>query len=85
MGLTRSLSGSDLSISKALAAESATYVNAIGFKHPESGATLTLSSTSDGYYQSGSYYEYIMEVVNDAVKRYNSYNSASVSSYSTTD
>ncbi len=85
MGLTRSISGSDLSISKALAAEFATYVNAIGFKHPDSGETLTLSSTSDGYYQSGSYYEYIMEVINDAVSRYNSYNSASVSSYSTTD
>ncbi len=85
MGLTRSVSGSDLSISKALAAEFATYINAIGFKHPTSGTTLTLSSTSDGYYQSGSYYEYIMEVINDAVSRYNTYNSASVASYSTTD
>ncbi len=85
MGLSRSVSGDDLSISKALAAEFATYINAIGFKHPTSGTTLTLSSTSDGYYQSGSYYEYIMEVINDAVSRYNTYNSASVSSYSTTD
>ncbi len=85
MGLSRSVSGSDLSISKALAAEFATYINAIGFKHPTSGTTLTLSSTDDGYYQSGSYYEYIMEVINDAVSRYNSYNSASVASYSTTD
>ncbi len=85
MGLTRSVSGSDLNISKALAAEFATYINAMGFKHPTSGTTLTLSSTSDGYYQSGSYYEYIMEVINDAVSRYNSYNSASVSSYTTTD
>ncbi len=85
MGLTRSVSGSDLSISKGLAAEFATYINAIGFKHPTSGSTLTLNSTSDGYYQSGPYYEYIMEVINDAVSRYNKYNSASVSSYSTTD
>ncbi len=85
MGLTRSVSGSDLSISKALAAEFATYINAIGFKHPTSGTTLTLSSTDNGYYQSGSYYEYIMEVINDAVTRYNTYNSASVSTYSTTD
>ncbi|MCR4852866.1 MAG: hypothetical protein K5893_04680 [Prevotella sp.] len=88
MGLTRSSSSystAELNISKELAAEFATYVNAIGFKHPTSGETLTLSSTSDGYYQSGSYYEYIMEVINDAVSRYNSYNSASVSSYSTTD
>ncbi len=86
MGLTRSsLSSDNQSISKGLAASFATYVNAIGFKHPDSGETLTLSSTDDGYYQSGSYYEYTMEVINDAVSRYNTYNSASVSSYSTTD
>ncbi|MCR5130835.1 MAG: hypothetical protein K6C10_05170 [Prevotella sp.] len=86
MGLTRSsLSSANQSISKGLAKYFATYVNAIGFKHPSSGETLTLSATDDGYYQSGSYYEYTMEVINDAVSRYNSYNSASVSSYSTTD
>ena len=86
MGLTRSsLSSADQSISKGLAAEFAEYVNAIGFKDPSSGDTLTLSATSDGYYQSGSYYEYTMSVINDAVTRYNSYNSASVSTYSTTD
>ncbi len=86
MGLTRSsLSSANKNISKGLAANFATYVNAIGFKHPESGETLTLSSTSDGYYQSGSYYEYTIEVINDAVSRYNSYNSASVSSYTATD
>lgn len=86
MGLTRSsLSSAEQSISKGLAAEFATYINAIGFKHPTSGETLTLSSTDDGYYQSGTYYEYTMEVINDAVSRYNSYNSASVSSYTTTD
>ncbi len=86
MGLTRSsLSSADQSISGGLAEVYAEYINAIGFVHPTSGTTLTLSATSDGYYQSGSYYEYIMEVINDAVSRYNSYNSASVSSYSTTD
>ncbi len=86
MGLTRSsLSTANASISKGLATEFATYINAIGFKDPSNSNTLTLSSTSDGYYQSGSYYEYIMAVINDAVSRYNSYNSASVSSYSTTD
>lgn len=85
MGLTRSsLSTADQNISKGLAAVYASYINAIGLTHPSSGETLTLESTSDGYYQSGSYYEYIMEVINDAVSRYNSYNSASVSSYSTT-
>jgi len=86
MGLTRSsLSSADASISKGLAAEFAEYINAIGFKHPDSGETLTLSATDNGYYQSGSYYEYTMEVINDAITRYNSYNSASVSTYSTTD
>ncbi len=81
MGLTRSgLSSAETSISKGLAAQFATYINAIGFKHPTSGETLTLSSTDDGYYQSGTYYDYILEVINDAVSRYNSYNSASVSS-----
>jgi len=86
MGLTRSsLSTADASISKGLAAEFATYVNAIGFKDPSTGNTLTLLSTSNGYYQNGSYYKYVMGVINDAVSRYNSYNSASVSSYSTTD
>ena len=86
MGLTRSsLSPADASISKGLAAEFATYVNAVGFKDPSTGNTLTLSSTANGYYQNGSYYQYILGVLNDAVSRYNSYNSASVSSYSTTD
>lgn len=86
MGLTRSSLGSaDQSISKGLAASFATYINAIGLKNPDTGEALTLSSTSDGYYQSGTYYQYIMGVINDAVSRYNKYNSASVASYSTTD
>jgi hypothetical protein len=86
MGLTRSgLSTADANISTGLAASFADYINAIGLKDPSTGKALTLASTSDGYYQSGSYYEYIMGVINDAVSRYNSYNSASVSSYSTTD
>jgi hypothetical protein len=86
MGLTRSsLSSTDANISKGLASEYAAYINAIGLKNPSTGTALALSSTSDGYYQSGSYYEYVMGVINDAVTRYNKYNSASVSTYSTTD
>ncbi len=86
MGLTRSgLSSTDQNISKALAAVYADYINALGLMHPATGETLTLSATDDGYYQSGSYYEYVMEVINDAVSRYNTYNHASVSAYSTTD
>ena len=86
MGLTRSgLSSADQSISKGLTSEYADYINAIGLKDPSTGKKLTLESTSDGYYQGGSYYQYIMAVINDAVTRYNKYNSASVSTYSTTD
>ncbi len=86
MGKTRSgLSDADLSISKELSGVFADYINAIGFKHPSTGEVLALEATSDGYYQSGSYYEYVMEVINDAVSRYNKNNGASVSQYSTSD
>jgi len=86
MGQTRSdLSDTDLSISKALSGVFAEYINAMGFTHPTSGKTLTLSATDDGYYQSGTYYEYIIEVINDAITRYNKYNNASVSTYDTGD
>ncbi len=86
MGQTRSgLSDTDQNISKALAAAFADYINALALKHPSTGETLTLSATADGYYQSGSYYEYVMEIINDAVNRYNTYNKATVSTYSTTD
>jgi hypothetical protein len=80
-----SLSTADASISKGLAADYATYINSLGLKDPDTGKALTLSATSDGYYQSGSYYTYIMGVINDAITRYNSYNAASISTYSTTD
>jgi hypothetical protein len=86
MGLTRSSLGTaDASISKGLAADFATYINAVGFKNPSTEEAMTLSSTSDGYFQSGTYYEYVMGVINNAVSRYNTYNSASIASYSTTD
>ncbi|MCR5820863.1 MAG: hypothetical protein K6F94_07985 [Bacteroidaceae bacterium] len=86
MGLTRSdLSDTDKSISKALAAAFATYINALGLKHPSTGESLTLNSTADGYYQSGPYYEYVMEVINDAITRYNKYNNANVQTYGTSD
>ncbi|MCR4864803.1 MAG: hypothetical protein K5850_06565 [Bacteroidales bacterium] len=86
MGKTRSsLSQTDLNISKALTKVFAGYINAIGFVHPTTGEKLELESTSDGYYQSGSYYEYVIEVINDAIARYNKYNSASIKQYSTAD
>ena len=86
MGLTRaSLGTTDLNISKALAAEFAAYVNAAGFQHPSTGETLNLSATPNGYFQSGSYYEYVMAVINEAIDRYNSYNGSSVPLYNVSD
>ncbi|MCR4603172.1 MAG: hypothetical protein K5683_06545 [Prevotella sp.] len=86
IGLTRSgLSEAEQNISKALAAAFADFINDIGLKHPSTGETLTLSATSDGYYQSGSYYKYVMEVINDAVNRYNNYNKASIAPYDSND
>lgn len=86
MGKTRSeLSDTDQNISKALAAAFAEYINTISLKNPSTGETLKLTATEDGYYQSGSYYEYVIDVINNAITRYNSYNNASVSTYTTTD
>jgi hypothetical protein len=86
MGLTRaSLGTADAAISKGLAAEFASYVNAIGFRNPSTGATLTLSPTANGYFQSGSYCDYVIGVINDAVTRYNRFHSASVPLYPTGD
>ncbi len=86
MGLTRSgLSTPDVSISKGLAAGFATYVNAVGFKNPSTGSTLTLSSTSNEYFQTGSYYAYVIGIINNAVSRYNYYHSTNIPLYSTTD
>ena len=79
MGLTRSgLSDTESAMSKALAKAFADYINAIKLKHPQSGKVLTLTATPDGYYQGGSYYEYTMEVVNDAAARYNKYSTPSL-------
>ncbi len=86
MGLTRSgLSETDQNISRALAEAFAEYINNIDLKNPATGETLILNVTEDGYYQSGSYYEYVMEVINNAITRYNSYNKTNISTYSPTD
>jgi hypothetical protein len=85
MGLTRSsLSSADASISKGLASSFAAYINAVGFSDSSynSGAALTLTETSDGYYQAGTYYDYVLSVINTSISNYNSDNSASVSSES---
>jgi len=86
MGQTRSgLTEADQQISKALAAAFADYINSLQLKHPMTGQVLTLSATDDGYYQRGTYYEYVMEMINDAISRYNTYNQGSVAAYDPTD
>ena len=49
-------------LSDDLAKAYATYVNAVGFKD-ENGNTLTLSESSSGIYLAGSYYDYLMSVI----------------------
>ncbi len=81
MGLTRSSLGTaDSAISEGLASSFAEYINDIGYTDSSynSGEALTLSSTSDGYYQAGSYYDYILSIINTSISNYNSDNSASV-------
>jgi hypothetical protein len=80
MGLTRSsLSSDSLAVSKGLSASFATYINDIGFVDSDySSSALTLTATSDGYYQAGTYYDYLLSVINESVSNYNSDNSKSV-------
>lgn len=86
MGQTRtSLTTPASGISKGLAAEFASYINAIGLKNPVSGQALSLTSTTNGYFQNGSYYKYVMDVINDAITRYNSFNGTGVAQYTATD
>ena len=59
MGVTRSgLSDDEQAISDALAAAFAEYVNSAQIKD-ENGNILTLEESSEGIYQSGSYYDYL--------------------------
>ena len=63
MGATRSgLSADDQKISDALAAAFAEYINRAGIRD-ESGNVLTLEESESGIYQAGSYYDYIVGVI----------------------
>ena len=63
MGVTRSgLSGDEQTISDALAASFADYINQAGIKD-ETGNVLNLEGSVDGIYQAGSYYDYILGVI----------------------
>lgn len=63
MGSTRSgLTGETKALSNGLANAYADYINAIQFKNSR-GEVLTLSPSKKGNYQSGSYYDYILEEI----------------------
>lgn len=70
MGVTRSgLSDEEQSISDALAAAYADYVNQEGFTD-EDGNTLTLEESEEGIYQAGSYYDYIKSVIETSLNNF---------------
>lgn len=70
MGTTRSgLSDEEQQISDKLAQAYASYVNSAGFTD-ESGNALTLTESSSGIYQSGSYYDYIKTVIETSLNNF---------------
>ena len=70
MGTTRSgLSDDEQQISDKLAEAYASYINSAGLTD-ESGNTLTLTKSSSGIYQSGSYYDYIKSVIETSLNNF---------------
>ena len=70
MGTTRSgLSDEEQQISDKLAEAYAEYVNKSDFKD-ESGNALTLTASSSGIYQSGTYYDYIKSVIETSLNHF---------------
>ncbi len=70
MGVTRSgLSDDEQAISDALAASFADYINQAGIKD-EAGNVLTLEESADGIYQAGSYYDYILGVIEASLNHF---------------
>lgn len=70
MGVTRSgLSDDEQAISDALAASFADYINQAGIKD-EAGNVLTLEESADGIYQAGSYYDYILGVIEESLNHF---------------
>ncbi len=65
---TRASSTWTKALSNDLAVAYADYINNAGFKLD--GETLSLSASSDGYYLNGSYYDYIMSVINRSLNNY---------------
>lgn len=70
MGVTRSgLSEDEQAISDAMAAAFASYINGLGIKDGN-GNVLTLEESADGIYQSGSYYDYIVSVIEESLNNF---------------
>ena len=70
MGVTRSdLSEEEQQISDALAEAFAEYINQAGIQDAD-GNVLTLEASEDGIYQSGSYYDYIMGVIEESLNNF---------------
>lgn len=70
LGSTRSgLSDEEQSVSDALAASYADYINGIGLTDGE-GNVLELEESEDGIYQAGTYYEYIEDVIETSLENF---------------
>ena len=70
MGVTRSgLSEDEQAISNALAVSFADYINQAGIKD-KTGNVLTLEESADGIYQAGSYYNYILGVIEESLNHF---------------
>ena len=70
MGVTRSgLSDDEQAISDAMAASFADYINQAGIKD-ENGTILTLEESADGIFQAGSYYDYIVGVIEESLNNF---------------
>ena len=70
MGVTRSgLSDEEQDISDTMAASFADYVNQAGIKD-ENGNVLTLEESTDGIFQAGSYYDYIVGVIEESLNNF---------------
>ena len=70
MGVTRSgLSEEEQKISDMLAKAFAEYINNAGIKDSD-GNILTLSESEDGMYQAGSYYDYMLSVIEGSLNNF---------------
>ena len=70
MGITRSgLSDEEQEISDKLAFAFADYINRAGIKDPE-GNVLTLEVSGEGIYQAGSYYDYLLTVIEGSLANF---------------